>query len=238
MLPVAILAGGLATRLQPLTNAIPKSLADVNGEPFVSHQLRLLRRNGFDRVVICAGFLGEMIREFVGDGRGWGLEIEFSFDGPKLRGTAGALKEALPLLGESFFVLYGDSYLPCDYASVRVAFEASGKPALMTVFRNEGRWDTSNVEFADGQIRACDKLNRTPGMHHIDYGLGAFHRSALDTVPWDRPYDLAALYQRLLAQGHLAAYEVGQRFYEIGWMEGLEETRRYLRENESARGTS
>ena len=112
--PVAILGGGLATRLRPLTDRIPKALVDVNGEPFIAHQMRLLRSNGVERVVYCAGYRGEMIREYTGDGARFGLEVEYSFDGPAPLGTAGAIKRALPLLGESFFVLYGDSYLPCD----------------------------------------------------------------------------------------------------------------------------
>jgi NDP-sugar pyrophosphorylase family protein len=226
--PVAILAGGLARRLQPLTEAIPKALVDVNGEPFIAHQLRLLRTRGVERVVVCAGHLGEMIRDAVGDGGRFGLQVEFAFDGPRLLGTGGAIKRALPRLGEAFFVLYGDTYLSCDYRAVQLAFERSGKPALMTVFRNDNRWDKSNVEFMNGRILAYDKRHQTPRMHHIDYGLGVFSKGAFDGVPRDQPYDLAVLYHSLLAGGQLAAYEVDQRFYEIGTVEGLAETRRHL----------
>lgn len=228
MLPVAILAGGVATRLRPLTETIPKAMVDVNGEPFVAHQLRLLRANGIERVIICAGYLGEMIQGYVGDGARFGLQVAFSFDGSRLLGTGGAIKKALPVLGDAFFVLYGDSYLPCDYRAVQTTFTSSGRLALMTVFRNAGHWDSSNVEFANGRIIAYDKQHRTPEMHYIDYGLGVFKHSAFDKVPDDQPSDLATLYQDLLAQGELAAYETGQRFYEIGSLEGLEETRRYL----------
>lgn len=228
MLPVAILAGGVATRLRPLTETIPKALVDVNGEPFIAHQLRLLRAKGIERVIVCAGYLGEMIQEYVGDGVRFGLQVEFSFDGSHLLGTGGAIKKALPLLGDAFFVLYGDSYLPCDYRAAQAEFNTSGRLALMTVFRNDGHWDSSNVEFVDGRIIAYNKQYRTPAMHYIDYGLGAFKRSAFEIVPDDQPYDLAALYQYLLTQGELAAYETSQRFYEIGSLEGLEETRRYL----------
>lgn len=230
MLPVAILAGGVATRLRPLTETIPKALVDVNGEPFVAYQLRLLRANGIERVIVCAGYLGEMIQEYVGNGVRFGLQVEFSFDGPRLLGTGGAIKKALPLLGEAFFVLYGDSYLPCDYRAAQIEFEKSGSLALMTVFRNDGRWDRSNVEFANGRVSAYDKRHYTPRMHHIDYGLGVFKQSAFKIVPGDQPYDLAALYQYLLTQGELVAYETSRRFYEIGSLEGLEETRRYLAE--------
>lgn len=230
MLPVAILAGGLATRLRPLTVTIPKALIDINGEPFLWHQLRLLRSQGVDRVVLCISHLGEQVRDSAGDGREFGLDIDYSFDGSVLLGTAGALKRALPMLGESFFVLYGDSYLPIDLRAVEAAFHASGKAGLMTVYSNRGQWDSSNVEFADGRIVAYDKKQRTGRMRHIDYGLGAFHASAFDRVPDGMPYDLAVLYQDLLRAGELAAFEAPHRFYEIGSFSGIEELSAYLRQ--------
>jgi N-acetyl-alpha-D-muramate 1-phosphate uridylyltransferase len=229
MLPVAILAGGLATRLRPLTTTIPKSLVEINGEPFLWHQLRLLRANGIQSVVLCLGYLGEMVRESVGDGGAFGLHIEYSFDGPVLLGTAGALKRALPLLGHSFFVLYGDSYLPCDWAAVGRAFMESGKSGLMTVCLNNNQWDTSNVEFEGGRIVAYNKKLRTPRMRHIDYGLGVLRAAAFTRVPDGEPADLAALYQQLLGEGELAAYEVPGRFYEIGSFDGIQELAQYLR---------
>ncbi len=227
-LPIAILAGGLATRLRPLTEKIPKALIDIAGAPFIAHQLRMLKAAGLARVVICAGHLGEMIRECVGDGSRFGLAVEYSFDGPRLLGTAGALRKAMPLLGDEFLVIYGDSYLPCDYLAVQRAFRASGRPALMTVYRNEGLYDASNVEYADGRILAYDKKNRTDRMRHIDYGLGALSARAMEAVPDGEPFDLAALYGDLLRRDQLAAFEVTQRFYEIGSREGLDELRRLL----------
>ena len=229
MLPVAILAGGLATRLRPITERIPKALIDINGEPFIAHQLRLLHSPGIRRVVLCLGYLGEMVRQYVGDGRGFGLAVEYSFDGPVLRGTAGAIQQALDLLGDAFFVLYGDSWLPCDYAAVERAFRDSGKIGLMTVFRNEGQWDWSNVEFDGGQILAYDKKNRTPRMHYIDYGLGVFKRQAFEALAPESVHDLSILYQDLLARGELAAVEIGERFYEIGSVAGIEELSRILK---------
>ena len=226
--PVAILAGGLATRLRPLTETIPKSLIDIGGEPFIAHQLRLLKASGLTRVVICAGYLGEMIREYVGDGARFDLEVQYSFDGPQLLGTAGALRNARHLLGDCFQVVYGDSYLVCDYLAIQATLSQSGRKALMTIYRNEGRYDASNVEYAAGEILAYDKEHRTPRMSYIDYGLGVFVASALDAVPENKPSSLADLYAALLAQGQLAAYEVGSRFYEIGSIAGLEEIRRFL----------
>ena len=226
--PVAILVGGLATRLRPLTEKVPKALLDLGGEPFVAHQLRLLRSRGVDEVVLCAGFLGEQIRDAVGDGDRFGLRVRYSFDGPRQLGTGGAVRQALPLLGERFFVLYGDSYLECDYGAVEGAFLASGRPALMVVYRNEGRFEPSNVEFDGGRIRAYDKRQRTPAMRHIDYGLGMFHRSAFASVPECEPLDLAEHYQALLGRGELAGHEVAERFYEGGSLPGLEELRVHL----------
>jgi NDP-sugar pyrophosphorylase family protein len=223
MLPVAILAGGLATRLRPITDSIPKALVEIHGEPFIAHQLRLLKARGIRRVVLCLGYLGEMVRAVVADGRNFGLAVDYSFDGPKLLGTAGAMHQALPLLGDEFFVLYGDSYLPCDYAAVAEAFRASAQPALMTIFHNDGQWDASNVEFAGGRILAYDKKNRTPRMRHIDYGLGVFGRSAFANIAPGSVHDLAALYAGLLARNELAALEVKERFYEIGSAAGIEE---------------
>jgi NDP-sugar pyrophosphorylase family protein len=228
MLPVAILAGGLATRLGPLTESVPKALVPICGEPFLAHQLRLLRRKGIERVVLCVGHRGAQIREFAGDGRAYGLRVEYSFDGPTLLGTAGALKKAAPQLGDEFFVLYGDSYLPCDYAAVEEAFHGCGKSALMTVFRNEGQWDYSNVEFSEGEIRAYDKDHRASAMRHIDYGLGVVRREPFDALAEGQPADLAGLYQDLLRRGQLAGYELAARFYEIGSAQGIRDLEEFL----------
>jgi NDP-sugar pyrophosphorylase family protein len=227
-LPVVILAGGLGTRLGDITREIPKALVEVNGEPFLAHQLRLLRAHGIQRVILCISYRGEMIERFAGDGSAFGLDIEYSYDGPTLLGTAGAIRAALPLINDSFYVLYGDSYLLCDYRAIAESFQQGGKQALMTVYRNEGAFDTSNVEFEHGRIIAYDKKHRTPKMHYIDYGLGLFRREAFARVPAAEPYDLAALYQDLLARGELDAYEVKERFYEIGSLTGLEELSSHL----------
>jgi N-acetyl-alpha-D-muramate 1-phosphate uridylyltransferase len=223
-----ILAGGLATRLRPLTETIPKSLIDVNGEPFIAHQLQLLRENQIERVVLCVGYLGEEIREIIGDGARFDLQVEYSFDGPKLMGTAGALKCALPLLLDDFLVLYGDSYLDFDYQAAWRSFKASNKLCLMTVFANEGRWENSNVEYDGVRIISYDKQNPTRHMRFVDYGLGIFKTEAFGCVPTRQPYDLAQLYQDMLKQNQLAAFEVRNRFYEIGSVSGLQETRQYL----------
>ena len=227
-MPAVILAGGLATRLRPLTQDTPKALVEVAGHPFLWHQLRLLRRHGLRHVVLAVGYLGERIQERFGDGSELGIQIDYAFDGPKLLGTAGAIRQALPLLPECFFVIYGDSYLTCDYRAVQDAFLSSGLPGLMTVYRNEGRYDSSNVEYDGRRILKYDKRNRTPAMRHIDYGLGVFDRSVVAAIPAGEVYDLAEIYRSLLNAGNLAAFEVQDRFYEIGSPEGLRETTRFL----------
>jgi N-acetyl-alpha-D-muramate 1-phosphate uridylyltransferase len=226
--PVAILAGGLATRLRPATERVPKSLLEVAGKPFAVHQVELLRRNGLRDVVFCIGYLGEQIEQVLGDGSGFEMRVRYSYDGPKLLGTGGALRRALPLLGEAFFVMYGDSYLDCDYLAIEQAFRESGKLGLMTVFRNRGAWDSSNVEFRSGRIIRYDKVNRSAEMEYIDWGLGVLRAEAFSGYAADQPFDLAELYQNLLARHEFTAFEVNRRFFEIGSPEGLAETSDYL----------
>ena len=233
MLTVAILAGGLATRLRPTTRTVPKSLLELNGEPFVVHQLRLLHASGVRRVVLCVGHLGELIQRLIGDGSAFSLEMEYSFDGPVLLGTAGAVRNALPKLGESFFVMYGDSYLSCDYSAIAHNFASANVLGMMTVFRNDGKWDASNVDFEGGKVIAYSKANRTTHMAHIDYGLGVFRKEAFQDLPGDTPCDLADVYADLLRRNQLAAFEVPERFYEIGSPAGLAETAEFLAARES-----
>jgi NDP-sugar pyrophosphorylase family protein len=227
-IPVAILAGGLATRLRPITEKIPKSLVPVAGEPFLAHQLELLRSRGIRRAVLCIGYLGEMIQRDFGDGKNFGVQLDYSFDGPKLLGTGGAIKRALPKLGEEFFVLYGDSYLPLDFAPVAESFHSSGKSGLMTVYRNEGKYDTSNVVFDDGEIKIYDKKQKLPEMRHIDYGLSLFKAGVFEKFPAGEKFDLADVMQKLVREKQLAGYEVTERFYEMGSPAGLAELKKLL----------
>lgn len=228
MIPLAVLAGGLATRLHPVTQTIPKSLIEVAGEPFISHQLRLVQKQGVERVVLCIGHLGEMVEEFVGDGGRWGLEVAYSRDGGKLLGTGGALKKALDKLGDRFFVLYGDSYLEGDFAAIARAHEESGKLGLMTVLENRGRWDRSNVVYESGRIVVYDKTQERDDMVHIDWGLGVLRADAFLWSPGAEVFDLPALYRRLLEMNELAGYEVHNRFFEMGSAEGIAETQAHL----------
>lgn len=228
MLPVIILAGGLATRLRPITETIPKALVEVAGKPFILHQLEYLKKQGLSKIVLSIGYLGEMIREVIGDGSQLGLEIQYSFDGKILLGTGGAIKKALPMLGNSFFVLYGDSFLPINFSEVGSAFLDSHKKGLMTVLKNENQWDTSNVIYENGQIIEYNKKTITPPMLYIDYGLGVLKSDVLSSYPLNTPFDLSDVYNQLSLQGQLAGFEVFQRFYEIGSLVGIQETENYL----------
>jgi NDP-sugar pyrophosphorylase family protein len=233
-----ILAGGLATRMRPLTERIPKALIPVAGRPFIDHQLRWLAAHGVTDVVLSVGYKGDAISAHVQQdavGR-YGLRVVVVDEGEHLRGTAGALRLALDegALEESFLVTYGDSFLPIDFAAVFGAFQASGKPALMTVFRNDGRWDTSNVIFDGRLVTLYDKQRRTrpaTDFAFIDYGLSALTRRLVaDEIPAEGSADLAALFHALSVRGELAGFETAQRFYEIGSPAGLEDFETWVRE--------
>jgi MurNAc alpha-1-phosphate uridylyltransferase len=230
--PVAILAGGLGTRLGEATARTPKSLVAVAGEPFVAHQLRLLHDRGVRKVVLCVGHFGEAIREYVGNGERWGLAVTYSADGPRLLGTAGALRQALPQLGEIFFVIYGDSYLEADYtAPLQRLLDRRDALGLMTVYENRDRWVPSNTAVEQGLVTRYDK--RSPsGMGYVDYGLGVLRAGALED---GGETDLGEVYARLAANRRLLAHPVCDRFYEVGSPQGRVDADRHIREREAAR---
>jgi NDP-sugar pyrophosphorylase family protein len=226
--PVCILAGGLGTRLGERVRDTPKPLLEVAGEPFLLHQLRLLERYGANEVVLCVGYRGEQIEAKIGSER-FGIRVRYSFDTPQLDGTLGAIRRAAPLLGERFLVLYGDTYLRIDYGDVARVWRESDLPAVMSVLRNEDRWDTSNAVYAQGRVVTYDKHSRTPQMKWIDYGLGGLTAEALSAAD-DTETDLAHLYHRLADLGRLCGYQASERFYEIGTPAGLQETDAFLRQ--------
>lgn len=223
-----ILAGGLGTRMRPLTETCPKTLLPVKGRPFAHHQLHWLAAQGVTEAIYCIGHEGHRIRSY------WDAEpspvasIRYVDEGARLRGTGGAIRLAHEqgVLEESFLVIYGDSFLPVEYAPVWQAFQASGMPALMTVLRNEGRWDRSNAIYENGRVILYDKTANS-AMHYIDYGLSACRRE-LFTASTPEVFDLAALFHQLSLQGQLAGYEVARRFYEIGSPAGLQDLELYL----------
>lgn len=224
--PVCILAGGRGTRLGERTREVPKPLLEVAGEPFLIHQLRLLAAHGARDVVICVGYLGHAIESRIGALQ-FGVRIAYSYDSPALDGTLGAVRRALPLLGERFLVLYGDTYLRLDYQAVSHAWRESGLPALMTVLQNRGRWDTSNAHYQDNRVLAYDKHQPDRDMHWVDYGLGGLLAGAIHRVG-EAESDLAALYSELARRGELYGHPASQRFYEIGTPNALEEAAAFL----------
>lgn len=231
ILPVAILAGGLATRLRPLTETIPKALIEICGLPFVDWQLKLLSNRGIKKVVFCIAYKSEMIQDYVGNGNKYGMHVTYSEDGPSLLGTGGAIRKALPLLGTNFLVLYGDSYLPLDYKAVEAAFHYAQKPALMTVYRNEGALDMSNVVFKRGELQMYAKGAPRAEMTHIDYGLSIFNASVFAPYPEGSNADLSDICSNLSTAGLLWGYEVQERFYEIGSLAGIKDFTEYIERN-------
>ena len=226
--PVCILAGGVGSRLGAAVAATPKPLLTVAGRPFLFHQLAQLAASGVTHVVLSIGYLGDQIRAAVGDGANFGLHVEFCEDGPTPIGTAGAIRKAQSLLGERFLVLYGDTYLRVDFADVDRAAAESGLPALMTVLRNQGRWDVSNVDYRDGRVLRYDKRAPRLDMEHIDYGLSVLTAAALaQTDP--AATDLSTVFTDLSERGLLAGYEAEHRFYEIGTPSARAETDAFLR---------
>lgn len=234
MIPCVILAGGLGTRIRSLSGPVPKALVPVAGQPFVHHQLSWLARQGVESVVLCIGHLGGAVRDYVGNASRWGLAVTFVDDGPTLRGTAGALRLALDqgALPDAFLVLYGDSYLPIELAPVVSAFERSPLPALMTVFRNEDRWEHSNVRYEDGRVVLYQKAHPDPagaGLTFVDYGLSVMRRELVaQLVEPEGTGDLADVFHRLSTQGQLAGHEVLERFFEVGSPAGLRDLEQHL----------
>jgi len=223
-----ILAGGLATRLGELTKNTPKSLIEIEGQPFLGHQLTLLRNNGIRNVVLAIGHFGEQIRERFGDGAEYGVKIQYSVE-KDLLGTAGAIKNAAPLLEDEFFVLYGDSYLCLDYMQVYKFFKQHQRLALMTVYQNFDLYDRSNTSINGTLVVAYDKKNTNHDMAYIDYGLNLFRKKVLELIPVNTVYSLEAVFQQLIQQQQLLAYVVKERFYEIGSLTGLKECATFIR---------
>ncbi|MEP7145749.1 MAG: sugar phosphate nucleotidyltransferase [bacterium] len=225
---LVLLAGGMATRLKHVTEKIPKSMLEVAGRPFISYQLDLIKKNNIKQVVICASYLGEYIKDYLDKEKIHEPEIKYSFDGNKLLGTGGAIKKALSLLDENFFIMYGDSYLNTDFQKVGEYFFSENKSGLMTVFRNDGKYDKSNIEYEDHRILNYSKKNPDDKMKFIDYGLGILTSKAFHDFEGIAEFDLEQVYRNLLLKNELLGYEVKERFYEIGSFQGLEETNNYL----------
>lgn len=231
MFPVVILSGGLAKRLHPITKNIPKSLIPIAGKAFVIHQLEYLRKQGIKKVVFCLNHLGEMIENKIGNGKNFSMEIAYSYDGSVPLGTGGAIVKALPLLESNFFILYGDSYLPLNFKKVEIVYKSTKKKALMTVFKNNNKFDKSNVMFLNQRLIRYNKEYPLKKMNYIDYGLSVVSASIFKKYTKYLTFDLAEVYKDLSLKKNLAGLEVHERFYEIGSHIGLKETESYLLSN-------
>jgi hypothetical protein len=232
MFSIVILAGGLATRLRPITEKIPKSLIEINGEPFVYHQLELLEKKGFKNIHFCLGFLGEQVEKVVKESEYFKrLSISFSYDGNTLLGTGGTIRKIINQLPEYFFVTYGDSYLDIDFNDIQEIFESKKQNynSLMTVYKNKDLFDTSNVIFENGLIELYSKLRKNSRMAHIDYGIGILSNKSMDIYDNNIIFDLGELYENLSLKRELYGYEVFLRFYEIGSLQGIEDLSNYLK---------
>jgi len=225
---VAILAGGLATRLGDLTRNQPKSLVKVWGEPFLEYQLKLLKRGGIKDMVLCISHMGEQIERHFGDGREYGVNIKYSVE-DKLLGTAGALKRAEALLNDIFFTMYGDSYLFLDFPVAMHYFKSQNKLALMTVYKNYDQYDRSNTVVEGNLVKKFSKKERTEDIVYIEYGANIFKKEALKMIPENQFYSLDELFPRLIEMEELLAFEVKERFYEIGSPQGLKEFGEYIK---------
>ena len=225
---IAILAGGLATRLGNLTKGQSKSMVRILGKPFLEYQLELLRKGGIKNIVLCIGHMGEQIEKHFGNGRKYGVSIKYSLE-DKLLGTAGALKKAKVLLNDTFFTMYGDSYLFLDFSAAMRYFNSQSKLALMTVYKNYDRYDRSNTVVEGNLVKKFSKQERTEDMVYIEYGANIFKKEALKMIPENQFYSLDDLFPRLIEMEELLALEVKERFYEVGSPQGLREFEEYMK---------
>ena len=229
-LPVAILAGGLGTRLGKKALNKAKVLIDVAGKPFISRQLNYLSDQGIKDIVICVGHLGNQIKNYIGNGSKYNLNVSYSDDSDRLLGTGGSIKKACQILGEHFFILYGDSFLPVNFSLIEKAYFQEKKPALMTVLKNKGRWDKSNAYFKDKCVK-YNKKKPQKNMDYIDYGLNIVKNSIFSDFPSNEVFDLADVFENLSNKSLLAGFEIYDRFYEIGSINGLNDTIEFFKKN-------
>lgn len=232
MLPIIVIAGGLATRLRPVTETLPKSLIPVHDVPFVLYQLDLFEKNGFTRVHFCLGYLGNMVEEVIKNSRFDDMDITFSYDGDVLLGTGGAVRKVIDQMTDNFFVTYGDSYLQVDYKAIELYFHENQKDrytGLMTVFKNEGKWDKSNVVYENGQLVMYSKKKVSPAMNYIDYGVGILGKNNFANYSEGITFDVASIYEELAEKNNLLGFQVYQRFFEVGSFSGINDISNHLK---------
>jgi NDP-sugar pyrophosphorylase family protein len=226
---IVILCGGLGTRLSHLTKYTPKSMIQIEGKPFLEYQIENLKKQSIKDIVLCVGHLSEKIEEYFGKGEKFEVNIKYSYEKEKLFGPIGALKNTEPLLEETFFIMYGDSYLSVDLHKVQNYFMQHDKPALMVVYKNQDKYDRSNLIVQDNMVIGYGEKERTRDMIYIDYGTSILRKKILEILPKDTPISTEQFFSDLVKKRELMAFEAEERFYHIGDLESLEEFRSYIR---------
>lgn len=227
---IVILAGGIASRLYPLTKKIPKSMIKVCEKPFFNYQIDLLKKNQIDEIVMCIGIFSEQIIDYFGDGKKFGISIKYSKENPNdLLGTCGAIKNAEKYLDEVFFVMYGDSYLPINFNDIYEKFLKSKKYGLMTIYKNQNKFDTSNVAIENDLVSIYDKSQKNKNLQYIDYGLSILNKQVLNDIPSNKFVDLEFLFKQMIEKKMLTYYISEERFYEIGSEEGIRDFENFVK---------
>jgi NDP-sugar pyrophosphorylase family protein len=227
-LPIVILAGGFGTRLGNLTQNIPKSLIPICGRPFIDWQIECIRDTGVTDFLVCIGHLGDQISNHLGDGKKFGVNIEFSSDGPTKLGTGGAILAAISKLPDNFMITYGDSYLPTNFRKIGNHFLGIKARALMTICDNKENFEKSNCYFKDGLIQLYSKNDSSKEMDYIDYGLSILNKSVFESRRVNSSFDLADLFEELSISSNLIGYEIQERYYEVGSVQGIKNLENYL----------
>ena len=216
-----ILAGGLATRLRPLTEKIPKPLVPINGRPFIHHQLKLLKSYGIANILILTGYLGKQIEDYLGDGSKLGLGINYSYEENPL-GTGGSLKNAETMLKEAFLIVNGDTYLNLDYKELIDYFYKRDKIGVMTVYSDSEKIAPNNVKIDETNLVMGYNKKDDATMDCVDSGVMVFKKKIINFIEPGRKISLEEdIFSRLIENKELVAYPVKQRFYDIGTFEGL-----------------
>ncbi len=224
---IAILCGGLATRLAPLSTHTPKSMIKIHGKPFLEYQINTLKKNKITNIVLCVGHLADQIIDYFGNGKKFNVHITYSHDGKTPLGPAGALKKAADKLENIFFTLYGDSYVFLNFQKIYNHFSTTKNLAMMTVFQNHDKYDTSNIVVKNNKVIKYNK-NKTPDMTYIDYGVSIFRKQTLHLIPHNTFFTTKDLYTKLVEKNELQAYPVTKRFYHIGTPEALQDFNRFI----------
>jgi len=226
---IVILCGGLATRLGNLAKNTPKSMMEINSKPFLEHQIEKLKKQGLKDIVLCVGHLSRQIEEYFGNGKKFGVKIKYSYDGEKQLGPIGAVKNAESLLDDDFFIMYGDSYLSVDFQKAYSDFKKTNKSALMVVYKNQDKYDKSNLIVDNNMVIGYGAEDKTKEMIFIDYGTSVLSKKTLESVPENTMYSTGEFFSELIKKNQLCAYEAKKRFYHIGNLEALEELEKYIK---------